>query len=187
MPFGYETAWFAVRAGDAESVKNALGVRAAVPSSWVAGLTRVADEGIFVTPPVDGWVFAIGVDAFQRGDCERVTQLLLRLGSSCGPAFWFATHARMDVHGWSCADSRELLRGYLYDGDEPRVVWDQGVVTPTETELGFFVDDPRDRSDDALKWWPTPACVLRLAAAWSLDPVDLAGRGEPGVGLLGRL
>lgn len=187
MPFGYETAWFAVRADNPESVKAALGVRSVLPASWVAGLTHAVDEGIFVTPPVDGWVFAVGLDAFQAGDCERIRQLLVQLGEHCGTAFWFATHVRMDLHGWACADAQKLVRGYLYDGDEPRVVWDHGDATSTEMDLGFFVDDPRDSSEDSIKWWPTPACVLRLAARWTVDPIDIAGRGRPGVGLLGRL
>ena len=187
MPFGYETAWFAVRSDDPHAVARALGVRTAMPASWCAGLTRAVDEGIFVTPSVDGWVFAVGVDAFQRGDCQQVSEALQRLGAACGPAFWFATHARVDVHGWACADGQRLVRAYLYEGDQPRVVWDEGDKTPTEQQLGYFEDDPRDTSDDDIKWWPTPADVMRLAKTWTLDPCALGSKASLGTGHLGRL
>ena len=84
-------------------------------------------------------MFAVGCDAFMRGDCARIEEALLRLGEACGPAFWFATHARRDVHGWACSNGRQLVRAYLYEGSKPCVLWDEGMRTPTKIKLDFFV------------------------------------------------
>ena len=60
--------------------------------------------------------------------------------------------------------------------------------TPQERALGCFVDDPRDRSDDEIKWWPDRRTVHALAAAWSLDPDTLAAHGAVrSTGAVGRL
>ncbi len=166
---------------------EALRLRTVVPSNWSTGLPIAVQQGLFVTPAVDGWVFAVGVDAFQRGSTESVGQALQRLAATCGPAFWFATHAHHDVHGWACSDGSRIVRAYLYEGSDPRVLWDEGVTTPAEAELDFFVEDPRDTSDEDIKWWPTPADVLALAERWTVHPCSLDRHTTPGVGWFGRL
>ncbi len=178
-----------VRASDGEAVVRALGLRTVLPANWAAGLAEVQQQGVFVTPSVDGWVLAVGADlrADDRSVGAFVTPLLERLGATFGGAAWFFTDAAVERHGWALATRSELARGYAFDGEQGHVFW-HGEVTDAERELDCFVDDPRDSSDDDIKWWPDERTVLSLAAAWSLDPGRIAERARaPSVGWVGRL
>jgi hypothetical protein len=188
-PFGPRMAWFAVRARDAEDVVRALRMRTVLPANWQSGLAAAGSAGVFVTPPVGGWVFVAGRDAFPRtrGAPDPVEELIGLLGARFGRALWFATHDATDFHGWAVAEGGVVVRGFAYDGDGPAIVWNHGAVTDAEHGLGFFVDDPRDTTDDPIKWWPTTGDVLALAAALGADPTGIDGFREPSVGRLGRL
>lgn len=178
-----------VRTADPAAVVRALRLRTVLPANWASGLADVQQHGVFVTPPVDGWVLAVGADL--RGDGVDpgafVTPLLARLGQAFGGAAWFVTDAAAERHGWALATRDELVRGYAYDGERGHVFW-HGEVTAAERELDCFVDDPRDQTDDEVKWWPDEHIVRDLAAAWSLDPRRLAGStAAPATGWVGRL
>lgn len=177
-----------VRSNDAAAVARALGLRTVLPANWAAGLAAARSQGVFVTPPVDGWVYAVGADlACDGADVGAVlAPLLERLGAAFGGAAWFRCDGAAERHGWALATSDGLLRGYAYDG-EHGPIWDRGDVTDAEHELGCFVDDPRDSSDDEVRWWPDERTVLDLAVAWSRDPRRLGEHATPGVGWIGRL
>ncbi len=122
--------------------------------------------------------------------------LLCGLSDHYGRVHWFSTDEERDVHGWAIADRGELVRGYAYIEEYGHTFW-HGEIMPEETALGCFQDDPRDQSDDQVKWWPDRQVVFALAAAWSLDPSTLGGKAtrqdgglgasSPGVGLVGRM
>lgn len=186
--FGPNATWLAVRADDPAAVARALGLRTVLPANWSAGLAEVDTAGVFVAPPVDGWVLAVGRDlAAATRDPDRIAALLLPISAEFAEAQWFATDGTDDFHGWALAARRQLVRAYAYHGEVGHVLW-HGEVTPAERGLACFVDDPRDRSDDDVKWWPDRRIVLALARAWSLDPDGLARPGLPaGSGYVGRL
>lgn len=188
-PFGRRMAWFAVRADDAARVAKVLGLRTVQPTNWEHGLAAAAEGGLFVTPSIDGVVFAAGRDAFPCPGDERrrIGETLLALAGAFGDSLWFATHDGVDYHGWAAARGPRLVRGYAYDGDNSAVVWEEGPVTSAEAELGFFAEDPRDTSGDALQWWPQSRDVLRLAGSLGADPTQIPCAGAPCRGLLGRL
>jgi hypothetical protein len=113
--------------------------------------------------------------------------MLSALGTAFGTAQWFVTDDANDRHGWAIAASGDLVRGYAFVGEHGHVWW-HGDVTAAEHALGCFVDDPRDSSDDDVKWWPERRTVLALARAWSIDPSALHERDlPPSCGWLGRL
>ena len=199
MPLAFPSiaTWLAFRADDSERVARSLRLRTLLPASWSAGLAEIATEGVFVTPPVRGWVFAVGRDlAVATQDSTAMEALLCGLSDHYGRVFWFSTDEERDVHGWAIADRGELVRGYAYVEEYGHTFW-HGEIMPAETALGCFQDDPRDQSDDQVKWWPDRQVVFALAAAWSLDPSTLgckatrqdggSGDSSPGVGLLGRM
>lgn len=187
--FAPVSAWVVVRASDPQPVVRALGLRTVLPANWASGLAEVRQAGVFVTPAIDGWVLAVGADLrAERGDVGAfVLPLLQRLGAAFGGAAWFLTDPGGERHGWALATRREVVRGYAYDGEHGHVFW-LGDVTDAERELDCFVDDPRDQTDDAVKWWPDQLHVLGLAAAWSIDPRRLPERARgASAGWVGRL
>lgn len=180
-------AWLALRTTDLDSVVRTLRLRTVLPANWGAGLDEVADGAVFVTPPVAGWVLAIGA-VFAAHDVERwLPELLQRLGGSFATVVWAAADDAGERHGFALCEGGELRRGYAFDGELGTTFW-HGDVTDAERALHCHIDDPRDRSDDDIKWWPDQALVRRVAAAWSLDVDRLASEPvPPGVGRVGRL
>lgn len=177
-----------VRADDPEHVVKALQLRTVLPANWRAGLADVEDQGVFVTPPVDGWVFAVGRDvAVHTADPAGVEPLLASLSETFGEAFWFMTDDERDSHGWARGVRGELTRAYAFAEEHGHILW-RGEVSEEEHALGCFVDDPRDRSDDEVKWWPDQGIVRALAGRWALDPSGIDGaRVAVGTGFVGRL
>ncbi|MEO6596581.1 MAG: hypothetical protein ABIP94_17655 [Planctomycetota bacterium] len=160
-----------------------------LPANWRSGLASVAEHGVFVAAAVDGWVVAVGPDigAATADAADVVPPLLERLSRAFGSAVWFATSGDDERHGWAVADDGALRRGYAFAGEHGGVFW-HGEVTEDERALECFVEDPRDSSDDEIKWWPDERTVLQLAAAWSFDPSRLGEQGLPTAsGWVGRL
>lgn len=178
-----------MRGADPQAVVRALGLRTVLPANWCAGLQEVAQQGVFVSPVVDGHVLAVGNDLSLSGDGALAAMVarLEQLSKAFGGAVWFTTYDEAEVHGWMLAERGELRRGYAFVAAAGHVFW-QGDPTAAERELGCFVDDPRDGSDDDVKWWPDTAVTCALAAAWSLDPRRLGDRDiAPATGWVGRL
>jgi hypothetical protein len=180
-----------MRADDPEQVVRALQLRTVLPANWAAGLAQVATEGVFVTPPIDGWIFAVGRDlAVITHSPTEMESLLAGLSEQYGEVMWFSTDEQRDVHGWAMAQRGALVRGYAYVEEQGHTLW-RGDVTAAEAALGCFRDDPRDHSDDEIKWWPDRRTVLAVAAAWSMDPCTIGSEHVRGhaasVGLVGRL
>ncbi len=177
-----------MRAEDPTAVARALALRTTLPANWQSGLADVRDVGTFVSPPVAGFVYVTGADVAGFGAVEQdVAPRLARLSAEFGFAAWFRSDDAADAYGWACARAGELARAYAFDGEHGAMAWD-GEVDDAERALGCHVDDPRDRSDDAVKWWPDRRIVHALAAAWSVDPDALPQRGgAAGVGVVGRM
>ena len=174
-------AWFAVATSDVRAVARALQMRTVGPAVSGEGTARAA-EGMFVFAH-SGFVCAVGDDAWQRGDFAAIEGALERLSRAFGDATWFCVDARSSRFGWAAARSGSLQRAWCGDGDEERVLWQAGDPTVAERDLGFFLDDPRDGTDDEHKWWPVGSDVRALAARWSADPTTAIGESE---GLTGR-
>jgi len=186
--FGRSACWLVVPANSTEAVLKALALRTVVPANWQAGLAEAEQGGVFVSPPVHGRVFVVG--RAQLGSAAPEVALaprLAMLSERFGVAAWFCADPTRDVFGWALAERGALQRGYAWQ--EPGgTAWWHGDVTAAEHELGCFVDDPRDRSDDDEKWWPDRGIVHALAAAWSVDPDRLTELGTAaGLGAVGRL
>jgi hypothetical protein len=176
-----------VRTCDSAAVVKALALRTVLPANWSAGLAEVAELGVFVSPPVDGHVLVVGGDLQRLDDLDAdVVPRLVLLSRRFGAAWWFQCDDRRDRFGWARAVAGEVERAYGFDGEAGHRAW-QGEVTAAERRFGCFVDDPRDRSDDPVKWWPDHSIVVGIAAAWGGAPQP-GGAAAPGaVGCVGRL
>src|SRR5258708_17088488 len=112
VPFGYRTAWYAVRADDARAVATALNLSDIHTSDWMGG-TKAAldwnDGAVFVTPPVHGWVLAEGAVLMSDTDRDRrFENHLVTLSDEFGEAQYFASARVSDAYTWARAKG-----GYL--------------------------------------------------------------------------
>ncbi len=203
-PFGYKNAWFACRTDSALAVASALRLTAEMPSSWEEGVkASYANEepsyigAVFVSPPIDGWVLAVGNTLFTL--CDSTPPSILEWCANLSQALagaeihFFCTHRVVGVHAWGRAKDGRANRCYVFvDGE---IHEDVGGQTMAEKSLGFnFFNDRSAEAEDENYYdredleYPDEDHVMRLAAAWSVDPSELEARGlDVAAGLLGRI
>jgi hypothetical protein len=173
VPFGYKCAWYAVRAEEPHSVADKLDIRRIKPSNWREGIQEAYRTSVFVSPPVRGWIIAVGSRLFPSPPLPGpVSSALETLSLGNRQAFFFATDRITETHIWAKATNGLLQRGFGYSGERGEVLWDQGSRTQDEAAI------TSDTTDEQT--------VLDLARRWSISPVDLPfPESTPGLGLLG--
>jgi hypothetical protein len=196
--FGYRMAWLAVRTRNTASVVEALGLSDAQPCNWNAGIGcvydhRFSETHVFVTPPVNGWTFVVGLPLPQpvgRRFIDKATPLLVGLGGRFIEVQYFLAYPPLDFFAWARMLDGQLVRAFAA-GDEG-VIWSKGKTTKEERALGlklFELRGVRGRRGDAggeLILHPTEDHVMRLAHIWSLDPTKLTAKSaESGLGVIG--
>ncbi|MFD0580633.1 hypothetical protein [Dactylosporangium darangshiense] len=158
--FGFKCCWLAVRGGSTDVVTAAVGLRGAREVGWDEGVDLAYDRQVFVSPPIAGWVFVAGnLLPFDGG---AAAGLSARLGAEVQ---FFGTHRVAEYHEWALATGGRLLRRLRCDGSRGEFE-QQGAPTPVEAELGI----PAMSAED---WDVNEITVMRVAAAWSLDPNTL--------------
>jgi hypothetical protein len=177
--FGYKQAWLAIRDGEPTATLTALGLRDLGPASWRDGvdLAYLTDDRLVLTPPLpgardDAWLLVAGRWLLQRRSVVDLGELSTRLGTEVQS---FTTYRVSEMHGWQRAVDGVIERAFGYIGETGQVVSWRGEPDPTERSVGLpaALDDDTDvlvSEDD----------VLRVAAAWSVDPTTLDGRPAPG-------
>jgi hypothetical protein len=197
--FGPDMSWIALKTSDTVAVVGALGIGNPVSANWDCGIGTVYDDDlgenrVFVSPPVEGWVFVVGTclpHPHGRFFVDKCTPLLLDLSSQFGDVQYFACYNELDLYAWAKLTAGRLVRGFGIGDDG--VVWSRGRTTREERLLGlklFELRGVRGRKGDAggeLLMHPTPEHVMRLAGDWSLNPTLLDGVVTgPGLGAIGE-
>jgi len=195
--FGPGMTWIAVKTGDYAQVINAIGGQNPVASNWNSGIGTIYDTDfganrIFVSSPVNGWVFVVGSSLpHPQGPAfvDKCTPLLMHLGERFKEVQYFSSHPDVDLFAWAKLVSGRLIRAFGV-GDEG-VIWDRGRTTREERTLGlklFELRGVRGRKGDAggeLLMHPTQEHVMRLAGQWSLNPTMLdTAEGSTGLGAI---
>lgn len=193
MPFGYKTAWFAIRSDDTKAVASALQLENVRPAAWNYGIwhsIETDDYAIFVTPPIDGWTLAVGIPVLYEAD-DHATERMVALSQQFGEAQLFASMRVSSVYVWARARNGKLVRRF-YDADGQH----QETGQPTDEEramgLNFFNLSSPEAKDS--KYWERKDLVyldeqhvLQMASRWSVDPSKLDQRGlAPAMGLIGQ-
>lgn len=162
QPFGYKTVWLAVKSDDPAQVAQVLGLRTAGPVNWASGLALAYEraDSVFLSPALDGYVLAVGLSE------EYSPEQIAALSVPFDDLQYFASHRVVDLYSWARAARGDLLRGYSYCGERGEVQWQRGEMTAEERALDF----QRFRVDDDIWETPDEEDVLRIAAAWGLDP-----------------
>ncbi len=185
--FGYQMAWLAIRSRNTAAILNALGLEEYEPCNWSSGIGVVydhtlGDDHVYVTPPVKGWTFVVGLPLpypAGRNYTDKLTPLLVSLGGRFSEVQYFFAFPPIDFYAWARVADGRLVRAFA-TGDEG-VVWNKGRTTKHERALGlklFELRGVKGRRGDAggeLILHPTEDHVMRLAESWSLDPTRLDG------------
>ncbi len=199
VPFGFRMAWLAVRSRDTQRVVEQLGLTDTQSCNWNAGIgtvydARLGETHVFVSPPVNGWTFVVGLPLPQptgRAFVDKLTPLLVGLGGHFVEVQYFMAYPPVDYFAWARMIDGRLVRAFAV-GDEG-VIWSKGKTTKEERALGlklFELRGVRDRRGDAggpLILHPTEHHVMQVARKWSLDPTGLGPAAAPaGLGLVAR-
>lgn len=165
LSFGYKTCWLCVKSVDSMDVINRLGLKDPRESSWRSGLA--SSEGVFVTPPLDGWVCVIGY-GMADGSLFEDSEKLERVLSLFDEAQYFSSHRVVDYYAWARAENGVMTRCYAWCPDSGGAFLSFGEFTPEEEALGF--DEFPQTEDEDWESSPDEESVVKLAAAWGLDP-----------------
>jgi hypothetical protein len=169
-----------------------LGLKDLRPVPWQKGLDDAYDRGRWLlTPPVDGWVLAVGGDLPSRLERAGFLDWLAGLSRTLGGVDYYCTHRVVEVHAWARAEDGKLLRAFGYVGERGETLFDAGPLTPQEEPLRAerlrWIDPLTPGEEQGrYEWWPNEETVLALAAAWSVDPRELDERELDGLPLGGR-
>jgi hypothetical protein len=189
--FGYAMSWLAIRTCAVDEVIAHLGLDDVEAANWNSGIGTIyapelSDSYVFVSPPSGGWTFVASValpHPAGRAFVDKLTPLLARLSSEFKDVQYFACFPVIDFFAWAKLEKGRIVRAFAIGDDG--VIWDRGRLTPEEKALGLKLFDIRGikgRKGDAggaIILHPTQEHVLRLAKAWSLDPLTLDASGGP--------
>lgn len=189
--FGCSMAWLAVRADAPEAVIDALRLEQATSCNWNSGIGAAYDDWlgsthVFITPPVRGWVFVVGLPLphpVGPGFIDKCTPLLVELGARFDEVQYFFSFPPIDYFAWARVKDGRLVRAFAVTDEG--IVWNKGRASKEERALGlklFELRGVRGRKGDAggeMILHPTEEHVMRLASRWSIDPTTLDEEQAP--------
>lgn len=201
VAFGYKMSWLAIRSTEPHAAVEALEIEGPTSTPWaeaveaVYALDAVAHRPVFVTPPIDGWVLVASPAFFDEiSDTEpaRMGRFVAGIARKLDTEVQlFGTHRVVEGHAWARADSEGLARAYAYLGEIGACLLDEGERTSVERDLELVTAKAAEAGAAALDGEidpPGEETVMRVAAAWSLDPTRLEDdHPDMGDGWLGRL
>lgn len=193
--FGYRMAWLAVRSTDTARIAEVLRIEPVEASNWRTGIgtmydKRLSQSRVYLTPPVNGWTFVVGLSLPQplsRGFVDKCTPILLDLAGAFPEAQYYLCYEPLDFFAWARVVDGKLVRAFAI-GDEG-IIWNKGRPTKEERAIGLKFNEVRgvkSRKADIgppMPVYPTEAHIMHLASCWSLDPTSLQGtKADAGIG-----
>ena len=177
--FGYKMSWIAILTTDTEVVLDALGIAGETASNWDNGIGTVYDpllgpDRIFVSPPVDGWTFVVGIGLphpVGRGYADKCTPLMARLAQAFVDVQYYFSYPSLNQYSWVRFREGRLVRAFATTNDG--VVWSKGQISRAEQSLGlklFQFRGVKARHGDLggeILMTPTEDQVMQIARSWS--------------------
>jgi hypothetical protein len=167
IPFGYKTSWIVVSTDKPEAIVTYFPRLQFSRSTWKMGQSG----RIFISPPVQGWVFIQGdIPGTDSADTTAIEELLTVLSREFGFAAYFGSHRVVDYYAWVQAREGTIVRAFSTDGFE--VTMEDGEKQGIERSFVYpheaaFIDDSFQQD------FPDEEMVLTIAGDWSLDPRTL--------------
>lgn len=182
--------WLAVRSQNPQAIQSALGVHNPRACSWTDALVTPFEPRLFISPPVNGWIVVMGCDLPDPSDdIDECYKFLTGLSRKLGEVQFFARNRAVAHHGWARVQDGHVLRAYFWAGE---TLWNQGTVTDAERELKLRCLTYTESSEvlglaerDVLA--SNTDRVVRVAAAWSVDPTAVEGAALETKGIAGDL
>jgi hypothetical protein len=145
QPFGFKVIWFALKTSDPTAVLDALELKAATPANWESGLPVVYEAGpwIFVSPPVEGWILAVGkslpypTKQSHDDSGRQFDAMFARLMARFDDVQFYGSHRVIDFVAWARALDGKPVRIFSWIGSEGAVLENIGQQTPEEAKLGL--------------------------------------------------
>ena len=182
--------WLAVRSRNVHAVQAALALQDVRPCFWADGLAGVADQKLFISPPISGWVLVMGSALPNPCDDEDTAyRFLVPLSRKLGHVQLFSVSGVFNQHAWVQIEMGRVLRAYAWSG---KTLWNQGERTPAEKELELKCYDYAQSSANTPFGYRDPSCgnsdkVHLLAARWSIDPDEIDDQFiEHALGIVGE-
>ena len=167
-PFGYKTAWYAIKDETPESVIEKLKLEVVYQANWKSGLeqTRFLDYA-FVSPSINGFVLVINLFSLSRNADHSMAMEHAR---PFGEFYYFGSHRIADYYGWAKFINGKLIRAYANIAEGGDLCWNEGNITAEELNLGFDKIPVDDNWEDAAAM-PDEDSVIDIAKAWSICPL----------------
>jgi hypothetical protein len=185
--------WIAIKSANVTAVQAALGLHHPSQCSWAEGMSKLSENNLFISPPVQGWILLIGQGLPDPSeDIDRCYRLIVRLSRSLGHVQFFSANRAVNHHAWAQVDDGRVRRGYAWAGE---TLWNQGAKSQAENDLGVVCFDYGE-SAEALalssangdSYHTNADKLFFLAARWSLDPTAITGGMVPkSPGVIGDL
>lgn len=170
-PFGYKTSWLCVKCDSPEQAISALGLKDAVPANWESGLSQTESK-VFVSPAINGYVLAVGYKTFGfKSSADEELSALEAVAEKFDEVQCYVSHRVSEFHAWAKFVKGQLVRGYGWNGSEGTVYLNEGELTPEEQRLGFDSLIQSDDDDWESAEFPDEDSVIRIAAAWGINPL----------------
>lgn len=201
--FGLSTSWLALRTRDTVRVTQLLGLGELQRASWRGGVAAVYDDRlsadyVFVTPPVAGWTFVVGLALPQPVGArfeDTCTPLLQGMAHSFIEVQYYLSDPVLDFYAWAKLVDGRMVRAFAWSDEG--VIWSKGHVSKEERSLGLRPFEARAAGGGAAassggSWGPGTSYpgedhVMALAGMWSIDPTRLdTADTVPSLGFLGR-
>jgi hypothetical protein len=169
--------WMVVRSRNPRGVQRALGLNHAKPCTWTEGLG--GERGLFIAPPVNGWILIVGSGLPDPNqDIDACFRFLSDFGRKIGQLQFFHANRVLNHHAWVRVEAGRVVRAYAWAG---RTLWNQGVKTRAERELGlncfqYFEPSAPEILGRTQVIAANTQKVPLLAARWSFDPAALDER-----------
>lgn len=198
LGFGRKNLWIAAKCDDSRDLASAIPLAEVRPANWKSGFNAAYTYPgalVFVTPPLDGWVLAVGYRLPDPSDPELLAawrQIMRRISLTFGDAQFFATHRVSNYTAWGRYIEGMEKRLFAHGDD---AIYNFGKAFPEEENLlrCFFNPSSPEASNEG--YWsredlrsPAEDDVFKIAASWSIDPSELESKNlQPSTGLVGSL
>ncbi len=182
--------WLALRGQSLQAVQSALAVHNPRACSWSDALAAPFEPRLFISPPVRGWILVMGCDLPDPADdVDECFKFLTDLSRKFGEVQFFSRNRAVGHHSWARLENGVVIRAYAWAGETS---WNQGTQSDAERALKLYCLPYTTNSEtlgipDRERLALNTERVVRLAAAWSVDPTSVEGATLESKGIAGDL